>query len=222
MGPPGSGKGTLSALCVERFGWYQLSTGNLCRDHIQKNTDLGKQIKEAINKGELVNDHVIADMVKEWIVSQDTMPEAIIFDGYPRTKTQAELLYKLLQDVMVDSELVLIKLHVDADIIAERILSRVSCSNKKCQRVYSLMNNSQAKSKSLMICDDCKSPLKKRSDDTQDALKNRIQIYYNHEQEILNFYVNKGMNVGMINAAQTVQDVFNDFTKFAEHKDYVC
>lgn len=222
MGPPGSGKGTLSALCVKNFGWHQLSTGNLCRDHLQRKTDIGLKMQDAINQGKLVPDEIIADMVREWIVSQKEMPESIIFDGYPRTKKQAELLYSLLQEMLSECEIILVKLHVDADIVVERILSRISCSNKDCQQVYSLMKDSPTYPKRTMVCDACGSELKKRVDDTKETVKSRIEIYYQHEQDILDYYVNKGMTVSMINGAQSVQDVFQDFKKLAEQKNYVC
>lgn len=222
MGPPGSGKGTLSSLCVKSFGWHQLSTGNLCRDHVQRGTNIGNKIQNAINQGELVSDEVIADMVKDWLMSQDTLPQGVIFDGYPRTKRQAELLYAFLQDGLKEFDLVLVKLHVNADLVVDRILSRVSCSNKDCQQVYSLLKESPMRPKASMVCDTCGSKLVQRSDDTKDTLKNRIHVYYQNEQDIIDFYVRKGMSIGMINGAQTIQDVFNDFKKLAEQKEYVC
>ena len=222
MGPPGSGKGTLSSLCVEHFGWYQLSTGNLCRDHIQRNTDIGTRIKKALDEGKLVADDVIADMIKEWIKSQEELPRGIIFDGYPRTKKQAELLYNFLQEALEEFDLILVKLHVDSDLVLERILSRVFCSNKSCQTVYSLLKESPMYPKAPMTCDKCSSSLVHRTDDTKDTLKNRIHLYYENEQDIIDFYVRKGMSVGMINGDQAVQDVFNDFKKLAQQKAYVC
>ncbi len=222
MGPPGSGKGTLSSLCVKHFGWCQLSTGNLCRDHIQRNTEIGQKIKSAMQQGQLVSDEVIADMIKDWVLVQDQLPQGIIFDGYPRTKKQAELLYSFLKNTLQDFDLILVKLHVDVDLVLNRILSRISCSNKKCQQVYSLLKESNMHPKSSMTCDACGSTLVHRSDDTKDTLKNRIHVYYQHEQDIIDFYIRKGMSIGMINGAQEVQDVFNDFKKLAQQKEYVC
>lgn len=222
MGPPGSGKGTLSALCIKAFGWHQLSTGNLCRDHIQKQTETGLKMQSFINQGQLVPDEIIADMVKEWIQSQKVLPQGIIFDGYPRTRNQAELLHSLLQEMLPDSELVLIKLHVDADVVVNRILSRAACVNKDCQQIYSLMKDSPLHPKRSMTCDLCGSELQRRSDDTKETVKNRIQIYYQNEQDIIDYYVNQGICVSMINGAQAVQDVFQDFKVLAEQKEYVC
>lgn len=221
LGPPGSGKGTLSEMCIQQFGWQHLSTGNLCRDHIERKTQIGQQIQEIIASGGLVPDEIIADMVVDWIMQQKIKPEGIIFDGYPRTKNQAELLYKLVQEKLQGFELVLIKLNVDAQILIERITNRVICSNKECGRVYSLSVNTITRPKKDMICDVCASSLIHRADDTQESLKKRLQIYYQHEQEIIDCYVDKGLNLSIIQGAQAIQKVFEEFKKIALC-DYVC
>ena len=128
LGPPGSGKGTLSEMCVDQFGWPQLSTGNLCRQHIADETVIGKQIQKIIARGELVSDDIIADMVVDWIMHQKVIPQGIIFDGYPRTKNQAEMLYNFLKEKLPQYELVLVKLNIDSALLVDRILSRVVCS----------------------------------------------------------------------------------------------
>lgn len=206
---------------MQHFGWPQLSTGNLCREHIQAGTAIGKQIQQTIASGGLVSDEIIADMVVEWIMSQKTMPEGIVFDGYPRTKNQAAMLYEFLQTKLQQFELVLIKLNIDAQVLVDRVLNRVVCSNKKCGRVYSLSATSEMRPKKDMICDSCGSALVRRSDDTQDSLKQRLNIYYQNEQAIIDFYVDKGLKVCMLQGAQLLQEMFEDFKKIALH-DYVC
>lgn len=213
MGPPGSGKGTLSSLCVKEFGWNQVSTGNLCRSHIQRNTDIGQKMKAALDQGQLVSDEIIADMLKEWMLEQKEALQNVIFDGYPRTKKQAELLYTLLQNNLKDSELVLIRFLIDSNVLLERILARVVCSNKDCQQAYSLVKNPP---KIAMQCDLCNASLIRRSDDTAETLKNRLNLYYKHEQDIVDFYKEMGLLINTIDATASVQDVFNDFNKLVE------
>lgn len=215
LGPPGSGKGTLSELCVNKFGWPQLSTGNLCRQHIADQTDLGNKIKKIIAEGGLVSDDIIADMVVDWIINQNVIPEGIIFDGYPRTKNQAILLYNFLQEKLSQYELVLVKLNIDAQLLLDRVLNRVVCSNKQCGRVYSLSHDSEMQPRKDMTCDSCGHVLIHRSDDTQDSLKKRLALYYQHEQEIIDFYVDKGLKIGILQAAQAMQKLFDDFKKIA-------
>lgn len=209
MGPPGSGKGTLSSLCVKNFGWNQLSTGNLCRSHIQRNTDIGQKMKAALEQGQLVSDDIIADMIKEWMLEQKEASQNVILDGYPRTKKQAELLYTLLKNNLKESELVLIRFLVDSDVLLERILTRIVCSNKDCQEAYSLVKDCPKD----MQCESCGATLIKRSDDTEETLRNRLNLYYQHEQDIIDFYKDKGFSIDIIDGTRSIQEVFNDFNK---------
>ena len=197
FGPPGSGKGTLSEMCVDQFGWLQLSTGNLCRQHIANGTVVGKKIQQIIASGQLVSDEIIVNMVVDWIKSQSTKPEGIVFDGYPRTLAQAQMLYDFWQKQLFEFDLVLVKLNIDRQLLFDRVTHRIVCSNKNCGRV----------------CDVCGSALEHRPDDTQDSLKLRLKIYYQHEQEILDFYVGKGLKIHELNADQGARNLFDDFKK---------
>lgn len=89
IGPPGSGKGSLSSLCTQKFGWKQLSTGNLCIKHIANETSIGKKIDFAIKSGKLIEDDLITQMITEWFTNQSVNSLAVILDGYPRTVEQA-------------------------------------------------------------------------------------------------------------------------------------
>jgi adenylate kinase len=221
FGPPGSGKGTLSEICVDQFGWLQLSTGNLCRQHIAQSTSIGKQIQKIIAEGHLVPDEIIAQMVSEWIISQEIKPEGIIFDGYPRTVQQAEMLYSFWKEKLSDFELVLVKINIDAKLLTDRILNRIMCNNKNCGRVYSLLASSENRPKNVMICDVCNSELIRRSDDTYESLKLRLKIYYQHEQEILKVFVDKGFKIHDLEGDQSVQNLLKDFKKIVL-QNYVC
>ncbi len=221
LGPPGSGKGTLSEMCVNEFGWEQLSTGNLCREHIAQSTEIGKQIQKVIDSGNLVSDELIATMVVDWISNQQTVPHGIVFDGYPRTKNQASMLYDFLKNKLPQFELVLVKLDIDVQLLLTRILNRVVCSNKQCNRVYSLVSSSEMQPKNDRICDVCHAPLIQRNDDNQESLKQRLKIYYQHEQEIIDFYSSQGLKIDILQGSGGVSDVFEEFKKIAL-QDYVC
>lgn len=219
LGPPGSGKGTLSAQCAQAFGWVQVSTGNLCRDHILRQTELGKQIKSTLEQGHLVADEVVAQMVQEWIVAQNEMPQALIFDGYPRTKNQADLFYSLIINSLKNFEFILIKLNISSEKIIDRILMRAVCSNKDCQQIYSLRQGNNNQPKCEMICDFCQSSLNQRADDTKEILEKRLEVYYEHEQAILDVYAAKEFKIGVLDASQESDIVFNDFKKIV-HQNY--
>ena len=215
LGPPGSGKGTLSALCMQHFGWELLSTGNLCRDHIARGTELGKEIQRFSNQGLLVPDEIIAELVADWLLSKEQLPSGVIFDGYPRTLEQAKSLYALLQTKLKVFGVCLVKIDIDAGLLVDRILNRVICSNKDCGRTYSLKTISASLQEDELKCVHCNSKLERRADDTVESLEKRLQIYYQHEQNIVNFYVDKGFDICMISSAQPKQQVFEDFKNMA-------
>jgi adenylate kinase len=218
MGAPGSGKGTLSSVCKKKFGWKQLSTGDLCRNHMQDQTEIGKQITKIIAAGELVADDIIAEMVKRWLLDLQDMNEDIIFDGYPRTLAQAKTFCELLAGDLQDFQPWIIKLDVSADAIVERLLSRAICVNKDCQSVYSTIAGSVYASKVDMICDSCGDALKRRIDDTRESIVHRISVYRSHEQEIIDFFMKQSglcddSHLIELNGNQTIEEILNDFKK---------
>ncbi len=220
FGPPGSGKGSLSSMCVQQFGWKHVSTGDLCREHIKLGTEIGKHIKAISEQGKYVSDEIIADMVADWIMHQKEVSQDFILDGYPRTRKQAEMLDKLMQERLQNFQLVLVKLNINSDLLVNRIVHRVSCSNKDCGRIYSTFATSQSKPKVEMVCDACGCALAKRLDDNEQALKLRLQTYYQHEQELINFYIDKGLSIEMLNCNQPLQDVFEDLKIVLQKYDY--
>ena len=139
IGLPGSGKGTLASLCVRELGWKQLSTGELCRKHIADQTEIGKRIDFAIKSGKLVSDSIISEIVFDWLISSFDSVDIIIFDGFPRTVVQAELLHKFLKQNFKDGvcSLSVVRLDVPAHIVKERVADRLMCENKDCQAGYS-------------------------------------------------------------------------------------
>ncbi len=214
LGPPGSGKGTLALKCVQEFGWLQLSTGNLCRDHIHRQTELGKKIQDIIAQGLLVPDDIIADLVIDWLHSFAKLPEGILFDGYPRTQNQVIVLYDLLQKKLQEFDIVLVKVNIDISLLEQRVVNRVVCSNKDCGQVYSLLTLDQ-EYKTTMTCKKCGHALTHRLDDSAESLKQRLVVYFQHEQEILDFCLDKGLSLITLNGAAPKQDIFEKFKTLA-------
>ena len=128
FGPPGAGKGTQSKFIVNKYGLYQLSTGDLLRNEIKNKTELGSKITRIMNNGELVSDEIVSNLIAKF-VSNDTYKHSIIFDGYPRTLAQANNLDKLLKQNKQKINIVL-KLSVSLETVKKRILERQSQENR--------------------------------------------------------------------------------------------
>lgn len=128
FGPPGSGKGTQSKLIIDRFGLHHISTGDLLRGEISEGTQLGKEAKAFINKGELVPDKVVIGMIKG-VLEKNTQAKGFIFDGFPRTKAQAAALDKLLKEKETEIALVL-ALKVPEKELVKRLLLRGKTSGR--------------------------------------------------------------------------------------------
>ena len=213
IGPPGAGKGSLASLCVQTFGWKQLSTGNLCRKHIARETPIGKQIDFAIKSGKLVPDKLITQMVAEWIESKSSSAAAIILDGFPRTASQASGLFDVLHQKFQGSQLHVIQLTLEDVHVIERVAGRAVCENKECQAVYSTIEGSSHASKVAMVCDLCKSSLIKRADDEPEMIKERLAIYYHHEQALLDVLRREGQEIKQLGVNRPLVDVFGEFKK---------
>ncbi len=210
LGPPGAGKGTLSHLCVKRLGWVQLSTGNLCREHIAQGTEIGQKIDFAIKSGKLVDDSLIVDMVDRWLDEMVTGDQTIIFDGFPRTVPQAEALHSLI-DKRDDISLRLVKLSMADQDLVTRLLARAICVNNKCQAVYSVHEHSSLKPRIPNVCDECEGDLARRSDDEEQAITERLKLYHEHEKGLISFYEAREQLVHEVEAHQPLEQVYGHF-----------
>ncbi len=218
IGPPGSGKGSLSHLCVKDLDWAQLSTGSLCRRHIAQNSPIGQKIDFAIKSGKLIDDGLIVSMVDEWLGENGIRKEYIILDGFPRTIAQAEALDKLLRDKFATVQVHAVKLDVSSDTVIKRLTARFICPNDSCQAVYSTLVNSDLKSQDLYRCDECSHVLVSRSDDTIEAIKERLVLYYAYEQMLIDYYKHKNQFIGEIHGEQSLRNVFQDFRLLLDNK----
>lgn len=208
LGPPGSGKGTLSSLCIKRLGWTQFSTGNLCRQHIADRTEIGKKIDFIIKSGKLISDSLIMELTHKWLELHLSLGKAIIFDGLPRTMAQAQALDELFKLLDVSIRVHIVRLHIADERIIERLQGRAICSSKECQAVHSLHNGSSLTPQQHMVCNECSSPLIKRAEDEEKVVRERLHIYHNHESEILSFYRDKGKHVHALDVEMSLENVY--------------
>lgn len=211
IGPPGSGKGSLSALCVQHLGWKQLSAGNLCRREIGCCSEIGQQIAFLIKSGKLIPDGLIAKMVKKDLEESLNSNSHVILDGFPRTVSQAYEFETILKDMQfVTSNLSIVRLMARDETVITRLTSRLMCSNDSCQAVYSTFDE-KLKPHQAMVCNVCKAPLRQRDDDNRAVVKDRLDQYRFHEKALLDFYGQRDHAWFDLDVEKKLEDVFGEF-----------
>lgn len=179
LGPPGCGKGTQAAMLQDQLHLPHISTGDLLRDHVRRGTELGKQAQTFMDKGQLVPDALILDMLFER-VSQKDCSKGYILDGFPRTLPQAEALQDQLKGKTVP---VVINLDLSDAKIIERLTNRVICET--CGTPYHLIYSPP---KTQGKCDKCNGKLIQRSDDTEAVIKKRLKVYHEQTAPLTAYY----------------------------------
>jgi len=181
LGPPGAGKGTYASRLTKRLGIPHISTGDMVREEIKKQTDLGKKIKEYSDRGALVPDEIIIKLLAERIRKPDCSG-GFILDGFPRTIRQAEALENIAKIDLV------INLNVPDEIIITRLSNRLIC--RECGAIYNLLT---LKPKKDRICDKCGGTLYQREDDKPEVIKERLNIYRRQTEPLIEYYTKKGL-----------------------------
>lgn len=189
LGAQGTGKGTVAGLISEKTNWPQISTGDIFRENINKNTLLGIEANKYISKGKLVPDEITIPMITERL-NNDDAKNGFILDGFPRTIDQAKKLDEILAKNDKKLDLV-INLVAPRDEIIQRILTRRVCSNQACKKTYNIV---MLPPKTPGICDKCGSKLVQRDDDSsEDAIKRRLSIYDEQTSPLVDYYNEKGI-----------------------------
>ena len=185
LGPPGAGKGTQAKRLVDDRAMVQLSTGDMLREAKSSDTDMGRRVAEVMARGELVTDDIVIGLIQEKLTGQSK--GGFIFDGFPRTLPQADALGVLLASTGQTLDAV-IEMQVDDAALVQRITGRYTCGH--CGEVY---HDITRPTKRQGTCDVCGShDLKRRADDTAEALKTRLMEYYKKTSPLLGYYYAKG------------------------------
>ena len=186
LGGPGAGKGTQAERLSETLGIPQVSTGELFRENLKKETELGLLAKGYMERGELVPDEVTVGMVRERLSRADASKGAIL-DGFPRTIAQAEALEALLAEL--DHQLAVVpNIQVPDDVLLARLAGRWTC--RKCGAMYhQLFSPPQEEG----VCDRCGGELYQRPDDTPETQKHRIEVYKEQTAPLIDYYREKGL-----------------------------
>lgn len=199
LGPPGSGKGTQANLLCERFGMTHISTGDILREAIRLNTPPGKQAQQFMDKGQLVPDCLVNDIIAERF-ERPERPEDFLTDGYPRTLNQAEAFDRVLQRHGPALDAVL-ALQVPDDEIIRRMSGRRICP--KDQTSYHVLYKPP---KQPDICDRCGAPLMQRSDDKEETVRNRLRQFHATVDGVLAFYKGRCL-LREVNGLGSIQEV---------------
>lgn len=185
LGPPGAGKGTQAKRLVEERDMVQLSTGDMLREAKTSGTEMGNRVADVMARGELVTDEIVIGLIEEKITGH--AGGGFIFDGFPRTLKQADALGQLLAKTGQTLDAV-IEMQVDDAALVARITGRFTCGN--CGEVY---HDTTRPTKVAGTCDVCGSAdLKRRADDNEDALRQRLMEYYKKTSPLIGYYYAKG------------------------------
>ena len=204
LGAPGAGKGTVAKLLTDYDGSVQISTGDILRAAVKEGTDLGREAKGYMDRGDLVPDGLIMQMM-EVRLQQPDCEKGFILDGFPRTIPQAEALKSLLEKLHIRLDFV-VNLEVPRDVILDRLTTRRTCSNPDCQEIYNIKSNPPPPDGT---CKKCGSMTIQRDDETEEAILNRLETYNVKTAPLIGFYEKEGLlkTFASINSADTVEAV---------------
>lgn len=200
LGPPGSGKGTQALRISKELGVPHISTGDLFRENFSKNTALGQKAKSFMDKGQLVPDEIVLEMLFDR-VSKPDCARGYLLDGFPRTIPQAEAFDKKLEK---NTKLIVLDLQVKDELIMKRITGRLTC--KQCGQIY---NRYFSPSEEEGICDKCGGELTQRSDDSEAVVKERLKVYHAQTKPLIDYYEKKHV-LSHVNGEQEPDVVFKN------------
>jgi adenylate kinase len=199
LGPPGSGKGTQGDLIAEKYGYPKYSSGDLLRKAVRENTPLGKEAAAVMKKGELVDDEIVIELIREKISGQESK-HGYILDGFPRNINQANKLKSMTgptREIVLDIQL------SEEDII-ERLSDRLICP--ECKAIYSGKSQKQKKN---MQCEKCDVDLIQRADDKPEVIRERMKVYEEQTKPLIDYYKEK-KNYYPIDGSRSIEQVFKE------------
>jgi adenylate kinase len=188
LGAPGAGKGTVAKLLTKLDGSVQISTGDILRGAVQAGSDLGKQAKAYMDRGDLVPDDLILGIMEKRLQEPDCQ-KGFLLDGFPRTIPQADALKKTLAKLNIKLDMA-VNLNVPREVILDRLTTRRTCENPKCQAIYNVKSMPPKKEG---ICDKCGSRVVQRADETEEAISKRLDTYNDKTAPLIGFYKNEGL-----------------------------
>ncbi len=181
LGPPGAGKGTQAKMLIEKYHIPQISTGDILRQAVKDETELGKEAKTYMDRGDLVPDDIIINIINERIKADDCN-DGYIFDGFPRTVVQAEGLGRVLKLLCTQLDAV-VSIDVPEGEVVKRLSGRRTCKN--CGALYHSIYDPPAKEG---VCDKCDGELFQRDDDNETTIRQRLAVYQEQTAPLIDYY----------------------------------
>ena len=206
VGPPGSGKGTQTKMLSKEFNLPHIDTGSLLRKNIKEATQIGIVAKKYIDKGQLVPIEVVTEVIQNRLM-EDDCKGGFVLDGFPRSIEQASSLDNIISKLDFEVELEAVYFDIPNEVLVERLVNRRSCP--KCGKIYNLKTNPP---KAQNLCDDCNVELIQRKDDTRETALLRFETYERETHPLLEFYTKRG-NLKVVNANQSIDDVWRELVK---------
>lgn len=208
LGAPGAGKGTQAKKIAEKYSIPHISTGDIFRANIKEGTELGKKAKEYMDKGALVPDELVCDLVVDRI-SQEDAENGYVLDGFPRTIPQAEAL-----DAALDKINEKVDYAIDVDVPDDNIVNRMSGRRAcvACGGTYHIVFNP---TKAEGVCDSCGGQLILRDDDRPETVKNRLKVYHEQTQPLIEYYTKKNI-LKSVDGTQDMSKVFDSIVAILE------
>ena len=205
LGAPGAGKGTQAKRIAEKYQVPHISTGDIFRANIKAGTELGKKAKAYMDQGALVPDELVVDLVADR-VKQPDCEKGYVLDGFPRTIPQAESLTAALKERGEKMDYA-----IDVDVPDENIINRMSGRRAclACGATYHIAYNPPKKEG---VCDQCGEPLVLRKDDKPETVKNRLEVYHQQTQPLIDYYKKEGI-LAQVDGTQNMDQVFEDIVK---------
>jgi adenylate kinase len=199
FGAPGVGKGTQAKILASKLNLAHISTGDILREAIKNETELGLKAKEIVQSGGLVPDEIVGGIVKETL-QQERCKNGFILDGFPRTLPQAEILTRILSELN-NEKLYLIKLEADDDVIVSRLSNRLVCS--KCGYI---INKDALKDNAKCPSCGAENSFVKRKDDEEDVIKNRLKVYHETTEPVFEYYKDKA-EIIEVDGTKSIEEV---------------